>query len=142
MNIFPTQRPFICKLLTFIGLLGPLLAGCGTSSRREWAMARHFPAEAWQRDRRGCAGERQQLVAALDSLRRDLRGFSQDEIVEVLGRPDAQRLEPRNQKLFVYFLEKGPQCQQPTTESPARTVAVRFNATGYVTEITYHSGRP
>src|SRR4051794_19324041 len=102
----------------------------------------HFDAKEWRNDPLGCKGNRQRLAVDFEKIRRELRGLSQTEITELLGKPDLQGLYTRNQKFFVYYLENGPQCQNLQAESTARTVAVRFGALGYVTEVSYQQGRP
>ena len=102
----------------------------------------HFDAHSWRSDPLGCKGNRQRLAAEFEKIRRELRGLSQTEITELLGKPDIQGLYTRHQKFFVYYLEKGPQCQHSQAESTARTIAVRFGALGYVTEVSYQQGRP
>ncbi len=101
-----------------------------------------FDAPGWRSDPLGCKGNRQRLAVEFEKIRRELRGLSQTEIMELLGKPDIQGLSTRHQKFFVYYLVTGPQCQNPPAESTARTVAVRFGALGYVTEVSYQQGRP
>jgi hypothetical protein len=101
-----------------------------------------FDSNGWKSDRLGCQGNRQRLVAEFEKIRRELRGLSQSDITELLGKPDLQGLYTRNQRFFVYYLESGPQCQDAQAPSTARTVAVRFGALDYVTEISYQQGRP
>ncbi|MES2732610.1 MAG: hypothetical protein V4714_12710 [Bacteroidota bacterium] len=119
-----------------------VVTGCHSSSKFDWVASRHFKAEAWQQDKLGCLGQRDKLKQAFEAIRRDLRGSSQDEIIELLGKPDIQKLQTRHQKFFVYYLENGSQCQNPEASSQARTVVIRFNAIGYASEITYSQGRP
>jgi len=115
---------------------------CDQSPKSDWGQARQFHADVWKKDKLGCQGQREKLSAEFDSIRRNLRGMSQDEILKVLGRPDFQNLQTRNQKLYIYFVENGEQCQNVQANSKARTVVIRFNAVGYATEITYQQGKP
>lgn len=70
------------------------------------------------------------------------KGLTQEEVLEVLGKPDFQRLYQRNQKFYVYFTEPGPQCEGNADASRARTVVLRFSAIELVTEVYYDSGKP
>ncbi|MBC7921927.1 MAG: hypothetical protein H7Z75_12665 [Ferruginibacter sp.] len=118
-------------------LIGSLLAvACGSPKQF------NFPAADWQRDRLGCTGRREALAGELEAIRRDLRGLTEPEILGLLGKPDAQALQGRGQKYFVYYLETGPQCDNARAVSQARTVAIRLNALGFVTELTYQRGQP
>lgn len=133
---------------TYARLIAALLStcwlalACDSSPKSDWAQGRPFHADVWKKDKLGCQGHRAKLAAEFDSIRRNLRGMSQDQILKVLGNPDFQNLQTRNQKLYIYFVEKGEQCQHAQADSRARTVAIRFNAIGYATEITYQPGKP
>ncbi len=65
-----------------------------------------------------------------------------DEVGTMLGKPDIHQLGGRNQKYYVYFLEKGSQCEDITKKSEALKVILRFNAIGLLTEITYQNDLP
>ncbi len=98
--------------------------------------------KAWRNDRRGCAGVRTGLIPALKSEIPQLKGKSANEIGQLLGYPDVNQLADRNQKFYVYYLDKGPQCTQSGAKSAAPTVAVRISAIGLATEITFQNGIP
>ncbi|WP_211325310.1 hypothetical protein [Larkinella arboricola] len=96
----------------------------------------------WRSDRNGCQGVRMGLVNDFKAVRQDLKAKSANEIGKILGRPDSELLDDRNQKFYIYFLESGPQCQDPKLKTQSRSVALRISAIGYVTEITFQRGRP
>lgn len=96
----------------------------------------------WRTDRGGCQGVRASLVDAFKTVRQELKGKSSNEIGQILGRPDSEQLDDRNQKYYIYFLETGPHCQDPKVKTPSRSVALRISAIGLVTEITFQNGRP
>ena len=129
------------RIGTFVGLLGlwvgMSLAGCNAPTQREG-----FDSAAWQADRLGCGGKRQALRASFDTIRLELRGLTQNEVLDVLGKPDFQRLYERNQKFYVYFLEPGAQCEGKADASRARTAVIRFSAIELVTEVYYDNGKP
>lgn len=102
----------------------------------------NFDQQRWQQDKMACQGIRLELAADFENIRRQLLGSSQDEIIEVLGRPDQQLLYERTQKFYLYFIEKGPQCNGDSENSKAKTVSVRFNALGLASEIVYAQGKP
>jgi hypothetical protein len=116
-----------------------ILIGQACSSPKQFNA---FDSTSWRNDPFGCRGERLRLTNDFEKIRRSLRGLSQSDITDLLGKPDFQGLYTRHQKFFVYYMEKGPQCQHAQAESTARTVAVRFGALGNVTEVSYQQGRP
>jgi outer membrane protein assembly factor BamE (lipoprotein component of BamABCDE complex) len=77
-----------------------------------------------------------------EGIRRKLLGLAQDDVIDVLGRPDFQLLYKRNQKYYIYFIEPGIQCQGEKENSKARTVSIRFNAVGLASEIIFSQGKP
>jgi hypothetical protein len=91
----------------------------------------------WRGDRGGCNDARKGLEADFKDVEKELKGKFADTIGELLGRPDIQQLGERNIKLYVYFLEKGPQCDNMQAKSDARKVILKFNAVGLLSEITY-----
>ncbi|MFN8353876.1 MAG: hypothetical protein U0Y10_05510 [Spirosomataceae bacterium] len=98
--------------------------------------------EKWRSDRGGCHEFRTTQMTTLKAAEGLIKGLTQNEVAEALGKPDRQQLADRNQKFFVYFLEKGPHCDDIKQVSEARSVAFRFSALGLVTEITYQNGMP
>jgi len=93
----------------------------------------------WRQDRGGCKNERPLLVADLKVEQKELLGKFADEIGKILGKPDIHQLGAGNTKFYVYFLEKGPQCDDITKKSEAKKMILKFNAIGLLSEITYQS---
>lgn len=96
----------------------------------------------WRQDRAACAGIRPTLLADFKIEQANLMGKFADDVGSMLGKPDIHQLGGRSQKLYVYFLEKGPQCEDITKPSPALKVILRFNAVGLLSEITYQNDLP
>jgi hypothetical protein len=96
----------------------------------------------WRSDRGGCNGVRATLVSDFKAEIPNLKGKTANTIGDLLGRPDVNQIEDRNQKFYVYFLEKGVHCDQPGTKSTSRSVAIRMSAIGLATEITFQNGIP
>lgn len=86
----------------------------------------------WQKDANGCTGYRAQHERALVAETEALRGLSQMQIVELLGKPDQNELYKRNQKFFYYWLSGAPDCSE---KKVAKRLSVRFNAMGYAKEV-------
>jgi outer membrane protein assembly factor BamE (lipoprotein component of BamABCDE complex) len=91
----------------------------------------------WRSDRNGCKNVREGLVGDFKNEQKQLLGKFIDQVGEILGRPDIHQLGERNTKFYVYFLEKGPQCEDITKKSVAKKVILKFNAVGLLSEITY-----
>jgi len=91
----------------------------------------------WRSDRGGCDGKRTALTEDFKVEQKQLMGKFIDEVGELLGRPDIHQLGERNQKFYVYFLEKGSQCDDIKVPSKAKKVILKFNAVGLLSEITY-----
>jgi len=96
----------------------------------------------WRQDRGACDGVRPGLVEDFKVEQASLMGKFADDVGRILGRPDIHQLGSRNQKFYVYFLEKGTQCEDITKASKALKVILRFNAVGLLSEITYQKDLP
>jgi hypothetical protein len=105
---------------------------------------KNFDFDQWKSDRKGCKNLRITQKNALNALRQDIKGVSQNDIAETFGRPDAQILDERNKKIYIYYLETGEQCLSEKIVKPsnAETVALYFNAVGLVIEMTFQKGNP
>ena len=93
----------------------------------------------WRGDRGGCEGGRMAIAQDFKAEQGQLMGKFIDDVGTILGRPDIHQLGERNQKFYVYFLEKGPHCEDIKTQSKSRKVILKFNAVGLLSEITYQT---
>lgn len=96
-----------------------------------------FDPVAWQADPFACKGERQSMVPGLQELRPLLLGHNPREVMRLLGRPEAEELRAGSERVFIYFLEPGPRCEQRDQLSAANKMQVRFNALNQVSEVSY-----
>lgn len=119
-------------------LLLPILLSCGPTPDQFGKLN----LKKWRSDRGGCYGIRATLVADLKAEVQQLKGKSANTLGEWFGRPDINQIADRNQKYYIYFLEKGPQCDQPGTKSNSASVAFRMSALGILTEVTFQNGIP
>lgn len=117
---------FYCFLGTFL-----FLAACGTEK------IENFDAEQWKKDTKGCKSQRLILAEILEKQKEKLMGLSQSQIVNLLGKPDAQELLKRNAKTFTYYLSEGLQCGKGSQEGVA--LIIHFGALNYVSEISRSS---
>lgn len=88
----------------------------------------------WQQDRNGCSGKRAAMEQTIGKQKNKLLALSEPQVVKLLGRPDRNELYKRNQKFFYYFIYPSPDCEIPSAKS--LKLAIRFNATGRVKEVT------
>ena len=91
----------------------------------------------WRSDRGGCNDVRSNLRKDFKAVQEELKGKFADDVGKLLGRPDIHQLGERNVKYYVYFLEKGPQCENIMAKSKAAKVVLKFNAVGLLSEITF-----
>ncbi len=123
-------------------LAGALLVGLASGCEPTPDQFGRLNLKKWRSDRGGCNGVRATLVADFRAEVQHLKGKTSNTLGEWLGRPDANILADRNQKFYVYFLTKGPQCDKPGAKSSSPSVAIRMSAIGLATEITFQDGLP
>ncbi|WP_276373884.1 hypothetical protein [Chryseolinea sp. H1M3-3] len=107
------------------------VAACG---HKELPALEQVDLAIWKEDKFACSGKRASMVDAMNSQADKLLALSQQEIVELLGKPDANELYKRNQKFFYYFLQPSKSCSDTVTTEPKKLV-IRFNAMGLAKEI-------
>ncbi|MBP9925591.1 MAG: hypothetical protein KBF45_06335 [Cyclobacteriaceae bacterium] len=86
----------------------------------------------WKEDRGGCKSIRASFLSDLISQKEELKGLSEDAIIELLGRPDRNELYKRNQKFYYYDLEPGKPCDSTAHN---QQLILRFNAMGMAKEV-------
>ncbi|WP_170982681.1 hypothetical protein [Dyadobacter frigoris] len=125
------------KIKSFFSVLGlfVMLTACSAPPDKLGKL----DVKKWRQDRGGCKGDRVSLISDLKAEQKQLLGKFADDIGKILGRPDIHQLGERNTKFYIYFLEKGAQCEDITKKSDARKVILKFNAIGLMSEITYQS---
>ena len=87
----------------------------------------------WKSDKGACLAERKQMIATLDKQRDKLKGLSEADIIQLLGRPDQNELYKRNQKFYYYTLRPTATCPQP--DSIKQRLSIRFTAMGIAKEV-------
>lgn len=108
-----------------------VLSNVCTTKKKEKRLTK-FDSAGWIADKNGCSGARLLMKKQLLASKHNLRGFKTDRIIEYLGKPDAQELNDRGQQHYIYFLEPGPNCEQPVDRPQA--LFVRFSAVGIASE--------
>ncbi len=95
-----------------------------------------FDTERWKNDKNGCNNERLSEYSNFQKIKDQLEGLSEVEIRQTLGNPDAVDLYKRKQKFYIYFIEKGPQCEKNGV-GKAQRIEIRFSAMERANEIIY-----
>ncbi|AHM58921.1 hypothetical protein D770_03270 [Flammeovirgaceae bacterium 311] len=117
--------PFILLLITAMG--------CQQASKVE---VNGFDAYTWKRDKFGCSSIRLQMADTLLAQRDKLITLNENELIGVLGKPDARDLYVRNQKFLIYLLEPNQRCNAPEdVPVQARALHIRLNALGNANEM-------
>jgi hypothetical protein len=115
-----------------------MLSAC----KRKEADFSSFDVLKFKEDRGGCADQREFLIEDLKKLKPKILGLTENQVIENLGRYDIQVLSRRNEKIFVYFLEKGEHCLAIQNKTEARSMILRFNAASLVKEVNFQIGTP
>jgi hypothetical protein len=93
----------------------------------------------WRSDRGACKGERTALIGELKKVQTQLLGEQINDVTTLFGRPDIHQLAGRDQKYYVYFLEKGTHCQDMKNKSAAQKVLFHFNSVGLLSEVIFQT---
>lgn len=97
-----------------------------------------FDSETWIRDVDGCKGDRKILVELLDKQKDVLLGKDQDQIIELLGKPDVHEIYKRSQTFFIYSIDPGSSCSNYVTNKTLAKLTLRYNALGRIHEVFYY----
>lgn len=90
--------------------------------------------EQFAQDPNGCRSMRIELIEDLEKDKELLKGLNQNEIVNILGKPDQNELYKRSQKFFIYNLTP-TDCVLINDVTPRKYLSIRFNATGLAKEV-------
>lgn len=100
------------------------------ASCKEKKVIQGFDSLAWKTSKMGCEGNRLAKVNLILTNKKEWLGIDDDEIVELLGRPERSYYYERNVRAFGYYLTSGKQCDSTQIGFGNRLI-VEFNATGY-----------
>jgi hypothetical protein len=101
-----------------------------------------FDLKKFKNDRGGCKGDRANMIEDFKEIKPKILGLSEREVVKYIGRYDFQVLDRRNEKIFVYYFDKGEHCQYMQNKSTSQSVALYFNSVSLVKEVTFQIGNP
>lgn len=114
-----------------------ILWGCSYSKPLEIV---GLESDAFKADRGGCEGKRSSQIDLLKKNKEKFLGISENEIMRALGRYDYQVLNKRNEKVFVYYLEPGLQCESMHNPTDAESLVLYMNAVKLVKEVVIQPG--
>lgn len=118
------------KYLKFAGIISITFMLYSCESKK----LENFEAQKWKNDRYGCNGDRKTLINTLLTRKKELIGFSEVEILQILGKPDMNDLRRRQQKFYYYYIFNTEKCNK---DSINKTFKIRFNAIDKAQEILY-----
>ncbi|MCR5890224.1 hypothetical protein LRS06_21085 [Hymenobacter sp. J193] len=108
-----------------------LLAGCSHQA----ASLPGFEAATWRSDPYACNDTRASQLTVLQKNREALYGVHTDAIDKLLGRPDEVELSAQTEKVYIYYLRPGAQCEAGHPRSQAAKLSLRFDPLGLVSEV-------
>jgi outer membrane protein assembly factor BamE (lipoprotein component of BamABCDE complex) len=115
---------------TFVLLNLVFIAAC-----KEIPQLENFDKLEWTKDRQGCQNLRRKHLQSLENQRDKFKGLGQNQVMQLLGKPDIQELYNRNQRFYVYFYEKGSQCEGKADIINGKFIKIRISALDAVTEV-------
>ncbi|WP_367914014.1 hypothetical protein [Leadbetterella sp. DM7] len=121
----------------FVLVFSLFLTGCSYSDPLEIP---GLDGAAFKADRAGCNGARERQIELLKENKDRFLGISENEIAKAIGRYDYQVLDRKNEKIFVYYLEPGPQCEQIQEPTNAESLVLYLNAVKLVKEVMIRKG--
>ena len=88
-----------------------------------------FDEEGWKNDKKGCNGNRLEMINSLINSKDVLLNKSDFQISQALGKPDKQELLERSQKFFIYYISPASTCESFDQSSNSSIyLQIRFNA--------------
>ena len=66
--------------------------------------------EKWELDKFGCSGERMKMVRLLVENKEEFFRYRQNQIIDILGKPDNLTLYERGQTIYFYYIKYHPNC--------------------------------
>ena len=91
--------------------------------------------EQWKNDKGGCTRHRIIFLEEIQKQKDELKGLSEKDIIQLLGRPDHNELYKRNQKFYYFDIEPGKNCNDHTATAGQQLI-IRFTAMGFAKEVS------
>lgn len=114
--------------LLSIAILICLITGCAKSDTLG-----NFDTKKWQKDIKGCSGERTKMIDDLIEVKTKLLGLYQKSIIKLLGQPEEQELSNRSQTYYSYYIDPSTTCENGSDDP--RILEIRFTSLGIANEV-------
>lgn len=124
-------------IMTYFRKIFVLILIAGSFACTRTRQFENFNSEQWKSDKGGCKGLRSAMISNLSSIKDELKGFSQKEVVDILGQPDQRELFERNQIYYTYFIDPGVNCEK--TGENLKIFTIRFSAINRANELLIRS---
>ena len=116
------------KYIKFIALTVIFITACIPSKDIS------FDKDQWKSDEKGCLGFREQMYLEVMAEKEQLLKRNNNQIQDLLGKPDFNELYKRNQKFYIYCITPSRDCNVSASIENLY-LFVRFNAVGLSNEI-------
>ena len=95
----------------------------------------------WKSDNYGCDGERMNLVGLIHENKDKFLRFNQNQLIDILGKPDNQTLYTRGQTIFYYYIKYHQKCEDMETKNDEENIKleIRFDALNRSKEVYVHN---
>ena len=94
------------RFLKKIALSLCILTSCKTAAPK----IDNLDYEKWELDKFGCSGERMKMVRLLVENKEEFFRYRQNQIIDILGKPDNLTLYERGQTIYFYYIKYHPNC--------------------------------
>ena len=94
------------RFLKKIALSLCILTSCKTTAPK----IDNLDYEKWELDKFGCSGERLKMVRLLVENKEEFFRYRQNQIIDILGKPDNLTLYERGQTIYFYYIKYHPNC--------------------------------
>jgi len=98
-----------------------------------------FDSEKWIENRGSCESSRESMAEILEKNKEKIYKLSQNQVLQLLGKPDLREPYQRGQVFYIYLLEEGVHCSKAskTSKRKLKAMILRFTAIDKVVEIRF-----
>ena len=125
------------KLLLFLIIIAVLIGYYVSYYNKKAPEIKGMNYSLWKNDKYGCKSDRENLVDLIISNRDKFLKYNQNQIINILGKPENQTLYERGQKFFYYYVKYHPECDKKNAlpEEEQIKLEIRFDALNRSKEI-------
>ena len=95
----------------------------------------------WKTDNFGCGGDRMNLIDLIHENKDKFLRFNQNQLIDILGKPDNQTLYTRGQTIFYYYIKYHQKGENTETRNDEENIKleIRFDALNRSKEVYVHN---